>query len=62
MRNKDLDKKLPIDEKISELLSDEHGEYRMVSGKKIYQIKEETQHDKDLNLIINRFRASTIRP
>lgn len=62
MRNKDLDKKLPIDENIGELLNDENGEYRMVNCKKIYQIKEKTQHDKDINLIINRVRASGMRP
>jgi len=62
MRNEDLDKKLPIDENIGDLLTDENGEYRMVNGKKIYQIKEETQHDKDINLIMNRVRASGMRP
>ena len=62
MRNEDLDKNLPIDENIGELLTDENGEYRMVNGKKIYQIKEENQHDKDMNLIINRVRASGMKP
>lgn len=62
MRNEDLDKKLPIDENIGKLLTDKRGEYRMVKGKKIYQIKEVTQQDKDMNLIINRVRASGMRP
>jgi hypothetical protein len=62
MRNEDLDKKLPIDENIGELLTDENGEYRMVNSEKIYQIKEETQHDKDMNLIINRVRSSGMMP
>lgn len=59
MRNPDLDKKLPIDEKISDLKVDEKGDsYRIVNGKKIYQMKEVTQHDIDMNLVINRYRAS----
>jgi hypothetical protein len=62
MGKEDLDKNLPIDENIGELLTDENGEYRMVNGKKIYQIKEENQHDKDMNLIINRVRASGMKP
>ena len=62
MRNECLDKKLPIDEKIGELFSDEHGNYRVINGKKIYQIKEETQRDIDMNLIINRVRASGMKP
>lgn len=57
-RNEDLDKKLPVDEQIGGLLTDENGSYRMVNNVKIYQIEEKTQADKDLNLIINRYRAS----
>lgn len=58
LRHKDLDVKLPIDEKIGELKSDESGNYRMINGKKSYQIEEKTQKDKDMNLIINRVNAS----
>ena len=59
MRNQNLDKKLPIDEKISELMIDENNrEYRLVNGRKIYQIEEKSQSDIDKNLIINRVRAS----
>ena len=59
MRNENLDKKLPIDQKISELMIDENNrEYRIVNGKKIYQIEENSQSDIDKNLIINRVRAS----
>lgn len=59
MRNENLDKKLPIDEKISELMIDEDNrEYRLVDDKKIYQIEEKSQSDIDTNLAINRFRAS----
>lgn len=61
LRNEDLDRQLPIDEKIGELLTDENGEYRTINGKKIYQIKEKTQDDIDMNLIINRVRASGLR-
>ena len=62
MRNEDLDKHLPIDDTIGELLKDEEGgEYRIVNGKKIYQIKEKSQHDKDMNLIINRYRSSGMK-
>lgn len=52
MRNKDLDKRLPIDSKIGKL----KGNIRIVGGKKIKQIEEKTQHDIDLNLAINRSR------
>jgi hypothetical protein len=62
MRNEDLDKELPIDKYIGELLTDKEGEHRIIKGKKIYQISEETQHDKDMNLIINRCRASGMKP
>ncbi len=62
MKNENLNKRLPIDEEIGELFSDKNGEYRVVNGKKIYQIKEESQHDRDMNLIINRVRASGMRP
>jgi hypothetical protein len=59
MRNENLDKKLPIDEKIGEKQTDENGrQFVMINGRKIYEIEEKTQHDKDMNLIINRFRAS----
>lgn len=59
MRNENLDKKLPIDEKISDLMIDENKrEYRLVNDKKIYQIEEKSQSDIDANLSINRFRAS----
>lgn len=59
MRNPDLDKKLPLDEEISELTED--GKYRTVNGKLISQIEEKTQADIDKNLIINRYRASGMR-
>lgn len=62
MRHEDLDKKLPIYENIGELSIDDIGEYRTVNGKKVYQIEEKTQHDRDLNLVINRVRASGMRP
>ena len=62
MRNPDLDKNIPIDKNIGELMTDKNGEYRLVNGKKIYQIKEENQNSRDLNLIINRVRASGISP
>lgn len=62
MRNNDLDKKLSIDNKIGELKSDKNGQYRIIKGKKIYQIKEKTQADKDFNLLINRCRVLGIKP
>ena len=59
MRNENLDKKLTKKKKISELMIDEDNrEYRIVNGKKIYQIEENSQSDIDKNLIINRVRAS----
>jgi len=39
-------------------LTDENGNYRMINGKKSYQIEEKTPQDKDMNLIINRVKAS----
>jgi len=59
MRNEDLDKVLPEDSQIGELLFDESGRgYKIIDGKNIYQIEERNQEDRDLNLIINRVRAS----
>ena len=54
MRNPDLDKKLPIDSKIGKL----KGNIRKVNGIDIVQIKEKTQANIDMNLSINRWRAS----
>ena len=64
MRNSEyLDNEMPEDSKIESLQTDEDGrQYRMVDGKKIYQIEEKTQHDKDMNSIINRVRASGMTP
>ena len=46
--------------KIGELLKDEDGrEYRIIDGKKIYQIENDT---KGMNDIINAVRASGMRP
>jgi len=52
MRNPELDEKLPIDKNIGELKDG----VRIVDGKEIIQIEEKTQADRDLNLIINRYR------
>ena len=64
MRNSEfLDNEIPEDSKIESLQTDEDGrQYRIVDGKKIYQIEEKTQHDKDMNTIINRVRASGMTP
>lgn len=62
MRNPDLDKTLPIDKNIGELMTDNKGNYRMINGKKIYEIKGDDQNTRDLNLIINRVRASGMKP
>lgn len=63
MRNTDfLDNEIPEDNLIGELKSDENGNFRMVNGRKIYQIDEKTQQDKDLQLTINRVRASGLNP
>ncbi|EGK00494.1 hypothetical protein [Dysgonomonas gadei] len=60
MRNSEyLDNKQPEDDLISELMIDDDGRpYRIVDGKKIFQIEENTQHDIDLNLILNRYRIT----
>lgn len=59
MRNSEyLDNERPEDKLISELMFDDEGSYRMVNGVKVYQIEEKTQHDIDLNLIINRYRIT----
>lgn len=58
MRNIELDSKLPEDDNISNLQTDENGHpFRMVNCQKIGQIEENTQHDVDMNKIINRARA-----
>lgn len=42
---------------ISELKTDEQGrQFRMVDGKKIYQIEEKTEYDRRLNESINLWR------
>jgi len=50
------------DSKIGDKQTDEHGEYRIVNGDKIYQIEEKTPEDKKLNEVINRVRASGRSP
>lgn len=46
---------------ISEKKVDEEGnEYREVNGKKVIQIKEETERDKELNRTINLWRMRNI--
>ena len=46
------------DAKIGKAQKDEFGTYKMINGKKIYQIEERTKDDKDTNDAINRWRAS----
>ena len=59
MRNPDLDKTLPEDSKIGDLQKDDDGrEFKMINGEKIYQIG----NDDDMDLIINRVRASGVSP
>ena len=60
-RINDVKQRLAEDEMIGELITDDIGQYRMVNGKKIYQIEEKTQDDIDKNLVINRARASGMR-
>lgn len=60
--NSSLNQKIALDESIGELQHDEIGCFRMVDGRKIYQIKEESDSDKDTNLIINRCRVSGMSP
>lgn len=52
----------PIIEDIGKLQTDEVGEYRIINGEKVYQIKEETDEDEKLNSVINRVRSSGLRP
>jgi hypothetical protein len=58
MRNPELDKVLEIDSKIGEPFIENGKLYRMVDGKKIHQIPENTQADIDFNLICNRYRIT----
>ena len=61
-RNPELDKRMPEDRFIGKLQADDvGGKFRMIHGRKIYQSKETTQHDKDHNLICNRMRAMKMR-
>lgn len=64
MRNSDfLDNERPEDSKIGELQHDKDGNpFRIINGKKIIQFEVKTQRDKDLALIINRVRASRMKP
>ena len=59
--NKFLDNPALEDDEIGELKEDKNGKFRIVNGKKVYQIEEKTQSDKDLNLVINRVRASGLK-
>lgn len=47
---------------VGKLQTDEIGEYRIINGEKVYQIKEETEEDEKLNSIINRVRSLGVRP
>lgn len=64
MRNNNyLDNEIPEDKEIGELKTDKNGrQFRIVNGKKIYQIEEKNKDDEDLNLIINRVRVSGMTP
>lgn len=62
MRNSEyLDNPMPGDERIGGLFYEDGIPYRMVNGEKIQQL-EPTEENKDLNLIMNRVRASGMRP
>jgi uncharacterized protein YwgA len=63
MRNSEyLDKEQPEDSNIGKIQKDDSGrDYRIINNQKVFQIKEETQHDKDLNLVINRVRSSGMK-
>lgn len=58
MRCPDLDRKIYLDNNIGKMKEDHRGKFRIINGKKIYQIEELSQGDRDMNLIINRVRAS----
>lgn len=49
--------KIEVNRKIGELEKDSNGYFRMIDGKKIYQIEEKNFEDQELNLIINRERV-----
>lgn len=62
MRNAEfLDNKRPEDEKIGELFYEDGLPYRIINGKKIGQL-EQTEENKDLQIIISRVRASGMTP
>lgn len=56
MRNPELDIVLDIDKHRGELQFEERRPFRMIFGQKIWQIDEVTQRDRDLSLIIARYR------
>ena len=65
MMNSDyLDNEQPEDKLIGKLEKDEETgcSYRMVNGRKIWQLEEKDQHHIDMNVIINRCRASGLSP
>ncbi len=62
MRNSEfLDNPKPEDENIGELLYENGRPFRIINGEKIYQL-EETEENKDLQICINRVRASGLKP
>lgn len=59
MRNSNyLDNPRPEDNNIGELQQDKIGDYRIINGKKVYQLECKTPEDYDKQLTINRYRAS----
>lgn len=62
MRNaKFLDNPQPEDEYIGELFYENGNPYRIINGEKIRQL-DQTEENKDLQLSINRVRASGLNP
>ncbi len=62
MRNDEfLDNPRPEDKLIGELFYEDGKPYKMINGRKIQQL-EQTEENKDLEIAINRVRASGLTP
>lgn len=62
MRNdKFLDNPMPEDENIGELFYEDGRPFRIINNRKVQQL-EQTEKNKDLQLCINRERASGLAP
>ena len=62
MKKPDLYTERPEDSEIGGLKTNKGESYRIINGRKVYQLKEENDYNKDINIITNRIIASKLSP